>query len=98
MKSDERVMAGLRQLYERLRLKVNEEKRAVAQATGNDAASRPHAEHFLSNQGIGARRWRADRDRLNHPQVQTVAEGSRIECWGETAPRPDSRSETAHAT
>ncbi len=33
MKAGERVMAGLRQLYERLRLKVNEEKSAVARAT-----------------------------------------------------------------
>ena len=33
MKAGERVMAGLRQLYERLRLKVNEDKSAVARAT-----------------------------------------------------------------
>lgn len=33
MKAGERVMAGLRQLYDQLRLKVNEEKSAVARAT-----------------------------------------------------------------
>jgi group II intron reverse transcriptase/maturase len=33
MKAGERVMAGLRQLYERLHLKVNEEKSAVAKVT-----------------------------------------------------------------
>lgn len=33
MKAGERVMVGLRQIYERLRLKVNEDKSAVARAT-----------------------------------------------------------------
>jgi retron-type reverse transcriptase len=38
-RSGERVLKGLRKLYDRLHLKVNEAKTAVAQATGNDDVS-----------------------------------------------------------